>query len=226
MAAREFKGEEPENLEEKCCCVLVVDTSVSMEGTPIDQLNAGLKAFADEIRELKHLRHRLEVAIVEFNSAVRTVLEPTLGINLAMPTLSTAGSTKLVDGAFEAIQFARGRTRWYDDTGQPRKRPWIILITDGRPDSGQDIARLKREIEAAEAAKEFIFLPIGVDGADMDFLKMISMKNSELQPKHISSTKFSEFFRWVSDLMGKVVDSRPGEKLLLPKEEFSQGVEV
>jgi uncharacterized protein YegL len=232
MADLDFRGEEPVNVEEKACCVFVVDTSGSMTfevggRLPIDQLNNGLQSFAQDIRTMDDVRHRLEVVIVEFNSSVRTVLDPTLGIHLVIPTLSAHGSTKLVDGALEGIAIAKARTKWYDDTGQPRKRPWVILITDGGPDEDQDISQLVKEIAAGEASKSFIFLPIGVDGANMTMLDSIAMGNHELRPRLMSSAKFSEFFRWVSDLMGKVIDSRKDQKLFLPsRDSWEKGVDL
>lgn len=221
-----FNGEEAENLEEKSCCVFVVDTSGSMgadalgsaSNRPIEQLNAGLQQFVEEIRNWDLVRHRLEVVVVEFNSSVRTVLEPTLGINLPdFQPLSATGSTKLVDGVLRGIEIAKVRTAWYDETGQPRKRPWVILITDGGPDSDQDVARLEREIREGESSKSFVFLPIGVDGARMEFLEQIAMKNHDLRPRLMSNTKFSEFFRWVSELFSKVMQSKKGEKFAPPQ---------
>lgn len=224
----DFRGEEAQNLEEKSCCVFVVDTSGSMSGGPIAQLNNGLREFAKEISTWDLVRHRLEVVIVEFNSSVRTVLEPTLGINLAeVPTLIARDSTKLVDGTLRGIEIAKARTAWYDETGQPRKRPWVILITDGGPDSDQDISLLEREIREGESTKSFVFLPIGVDGADMAFLERIAMQNHDLRPRLMSATKFSEFFQWVSELFSKVMQSKKGEKFAPPaSESWQHGIDL
>ena len=224
----EFRGEEAQNLEEKSCCVFVVDTSGSMGGAPIAQLNHGLEQFAEEIRTWDLVRHRLEVVIVEFNSTVQTILEPTLGINLAsVPQLVARGSTKLVDGTLKGIEIAKARTAWYDETGQPRKRPWVILITDGGPDLDQDISLLEREIREGESTKSFVFLPIGVDGADMAFLERVAMQNHDLRPRSMSATKFSEFFRWVSELFSKVMQSKKGEKFAPPtSESWQHGIDL
>lgn len=224
----DFRGEEAQNLEEKSCCVFVVDTSGSMSDGPINQLNAGLGQFAEEIRTWDLVRHRLEVVIVEFNSSVQTVLEPTLGINLAsVPTLTAGGSTKLVDGTLKGIEIAKARTAWYDETGQPRKRPWVILITDGGPDGDQDVSLLEREIREGESTKSFVFLPIGVDGADMAFLERIAMHNHDLRPRLMSATKFSEFFRWVSELFSKVMQSKKGEKFAPPtSDSWQHGIDL
>ena len=39
-----------ENPENRCACLLLLDTSGSMAGEPIKQLNAGLKVFEEELK--------------------------------------------------------------------------------------------------------------------------------------------------------------------------------
>jgi uncharacterized protein YegL len=227
MGYLDFQGESPKNLEEKSCCVFVLDTSGSMTGTKIQQLNDGLQRFRHEILQMPEVRQRLEIAIVTFNSDVQIILKPTLAVSLEIPHLSANGTTRLVDGVREGMNWARERTKWYDDTGQPRKRPWVILITDGYPDEGQDIRRLKRELEQAEDNKEMSFLPIGVEEADMNLLRFLSMGNPHLSARKMEGLKFSEFFKWVSELMSGVVNASPGKRLIPPKaDEWAQGVEI
>ena len=42
-------NEEPSNFEQKCLCVLVLDVSGSMSGSPINLLNEGLRRFQEEL---------------------------------------------------------------------------------------------------------------------------------------------------------------------------------
>lgn len=69
--------ETPSNFEQKCLCVLVLDTSGSMSwpnnNPPIAQLNAGLQRFQEELLKDEVTRDRLEVAIVTFDDEVNTV---------------------------------------------------------------------------------------------------------------------------------------------------------
>ena len=65
-----------ENFEQKCLCVLVLDTSYSMDDGSIDELNDGLKRFQSELLNDKVTRDRLEVAIVTFDSNVKTIQQP------------------------------------------------------------------------------------------------------------------------------------------------------
>src|SRR5437879_1507628 len=49
-------------------CVLILDTSASMKGAPIDALNEGLSTFQEEIRKDDLAQRRVESAIVTFGN--------------------------------------------------------------------------------------------------------------------------------------------------------------
>lgn len=199
--------ETPVNFEQKTICCLVVDVSGSMSGSPIDQLNQGLQQFHTEIQQDNATASRLEIAIVAFSDTVEIVQQPALVDYFTPPVLQTKGTTKLVDGVFEGISLVRVRKQFYKSTGQPYNRPWIILITDGAPDAGQDVKGLAQEIQSGMAAKDFFFLPIGVTGANMDMLDNIAGSYTDksgthkVSPLPLASAKFSEFFQWLSQSM-------------------------
>ena len=56
-----------ENPEPRCPCVLLLDTSSSMQGLPIDALNQGLRTFKDELMKDPLASRRVEVAVVTFD---------------------------------------------------------------------------------------------------------------------------------------------------------------
>ena len=62
-----------ENPEPRCPCVLLVDTSGSMQGAPIAALNEGLRAFKTDLMKDALASRRVEVAIVTFSSDVSVV---------------------------------------------------------------------------------------------------------------------------------------------------------
>jgi uncharacterized protein YegL len=201
------KFETPVNYEQKTICCLVVDVSGSMAGMPINQLNQGLKQFHAEIQQDNATANRLEIAIVEFSDTVDIVQQPAMVDQFVPPVLQTKGSTALVDGVREGINLVRARKQFYKSTGQPYNRPWIILITDGAPDKGQDVGGLAQEIANGMASKDFFFLGIGVAGADMSMLENIAGSYTDktgthkVSPLPLDSAKFSEFFKWLSHSM-------------------------
>ena len=209
-----LKAESPKNYEAKTICCFVLDTSGSMGGDPIKELNKGLKEFHEEIRNDETTAQRLEVAIITFNSVIQIVQEPALIEDFNAPNLSVSGSTKLVDGVREAITLVETRKQWYKQTGQQYLRPWIILITDGAPDPGQDIQGLAQEISDSVNNKSFVFFAVGVEGADMKVLQTISAP--PFTPCMMQGLKFSEFFQWMSASMAAVSSSAEGDKVDLP----------
>lgn len=209
-----FIVETPENFEQKCLCVLVLDVSGSMSGEPINQLNKGIKTFHEEIQADSTSSNRLEVCVIEFSSDVNVLVEPSLAENFSMPYLTTKGSTKLVDGVREAIKKVSDRKAWYKNTSQKYYRPWIILMTDGGPDSDQDVNGLASEINQGVANKSFFFFSVGVQGANMEVLKRIS--SPDMAPALLEGLKFSDFFKWLSASMTTVTSSKDGDMVNMP----------
>jgi uncharacterized protein YegL len=67
------QAEFAENPEPRCPVVLVLDTSGSMQGTAIGELNEGLRAFAAAIQSDRLASLRVEVAVVAFGGKVRAL---------------------------------------------------------------------------------------------------------------------------------------------------------
>ena len=210
LAKFDFSAEAAENYEQKCLCVLVLDTSGSMLGEPIKELNKGLQDFYEEIYNDETTSQRLELAIITFDSKSTLIQEPALIENIAIPELKASGSTVMVTAVRDAIRLVNERKNWYKATGQKYYRPWIILMTDGEPDGDQDVKGLASLIKDDTLTKRYVFLPIGVKGANMSILKSIQ---GTIPPMMLEGTKFSAFFKWLSASMGTVVKSEAGVKV-------------
>lgn len=216
MAKNDFSAESATNYEQKCLCVLVLDVSGSMAGTPITELNRGLQSFREEIEKDDSTSQKLEVSLITFSHVVKTVQEPALIESITMPTLTASGSTAMVSAVNEAISKVQARKDWYKSTGQNYYRPWIILMTDGEPDDGQDVNGLANRIKADAAAKKYAFLPIGVEGANMSILNKIA---GDIPAMPLRDAQFSQFFKWLSASMATVTHGNEGDKIDLPKPE-------
>lgn len=73
-----FKTQEPINYEQKSLCVLLLDTSHSMEGAKLESLQKGIEVFHDEISTDPTTKNRLEVAIIAYGSTVNILQQPDL----------------------------------------------------------------------------------------------------------------------------------------------------
>ena len=62
-----------DNPEPRCAVVLLLDTSGSMHGQPISELNAGLKEFENALKSDRLASLRVEVAVVTFGGSVKVL---------------------------------------------------------------------------------------------------------------------------------------------------------
>jgi len=197
-----------ENPEPRCPCVLLLDTSGSMGGRPIEALNAGLVTFKDELVADSLAAKRVEVAVITFGPVavtndfqIATQFEPT--------PLQAGGDTPMGAAILQAFDVLKARKELYKSNGVSYYRPWIFLLTDGAPtDSWSEAARRVRE---GEASKSFAFFAVGTQDADFDTLKKISVRD----PLRLDGLRFRDLFQWLSSSMKSVSRSTPGDEVPL-----------
>src|SRR6266478_4360405 len=83
-----------DNPEPRCPCLLLLDTSGSMSGRPIHELNDGLRTFKDELMADSMAMKRVEVGIITFGP-VQTITEFQTADAFQPPHLSTTGDTPM-----------------------------------------------------------------------------------------------------------------------------------
>lgn len=198
------------NPEPRCACVLLLDTSASMSGKPIGALNDGLVAFAGDLGGDSLARQRVEVAIVTFGGEVHVAQDFVTAGQFEPVPLKAGGTTPMGAAITAGIDMVDARKRQYRENGIVYYRPWVFLITDGQPtDEWKEAAR---RVHAAEEANGLAFFAVGVEGADIDTLRQIAVRD----PLRLDGLKFVELFVWLSQSQRSVSSSRPGEQTALP----------
>jgi uncharacterized protein YegL len=205
-----------DNPEPRCPCVLLLDTSGSMGGMPITQLNEGVKTFKHELMQDPLATKRVEVAVVTFGPVTVESDFHTVP-NFNPRELDTTGDTPMGAAITMGIEMVANRKKEYKDHGISYYKPWIILITDGAPTD--EWAHAARRVKEGETAKSFAFFAIGIEGANMDILKQISVRS----PLKLKGLMFREFFMWLSASMKMVSGKNPGTAVnLLPPSGWSE----
>lgn len=194
--------------EPHMACLLLVDTSCSMYGEPIDSLNDGLNRFKEDVCKDERTKSILDVAIVEFNSTVN-IVQDWCPVSYMEPIhLNANGGTDMEGGLRTAISMVRERSRYYlTATGTTPYKPWIVMITDGYPNNSID--SIAEEIAELDANGKLHLWSLAVEGADTSVLnKLCGGKRSLVLRGH----DFTGFFNWLTMSMRSVSVSAPGEK--------------
>ncbi len=202
----EFDPSFVDNPEPRCPCLLLLDTSASMDGARIAELNQGLLALKGSLMADPMARKRVELGIVTFGPA-RQLGEFVTVDAFEPPVLDATGDTPMGAALRLGLELVRTRKDTYRANGVQYYRPWIFLITDGAPtDEWQSAAR---QVHEGEAARAFTFFAVGVEGADLDKLRQISPPSRV--PLKLRGLAFQEMFRWLSSSLSAVSRSTPGE---------------
>ena len=190
-----------ENPEPRCACLLLLDTSGSMQGAKIAQLNAGLKTFAEQLRADSMAAKRVEVAVVTFGP-VQVVQNFVTADTFSPSTLRAAGNTPMGAAIARAMRLISQRKKAYRANGIGYYRPWIFMISDGEPTD--DVAIAAKAIREGEAKKSFMFYSVGVENADIGTLAKIAVR----RPLRLKGLSFGQLFVWLSDSLSSVSRSQ------------------
>jgi len=221
-----------DNPEPRCPVILLLDISGSMSGSPIAELNEGLRAFEQTIKADRLTSLRVEVAVITFGGSPTVVSGRGGGATslpfdahqafvtvdqFIAPTLTTRGSTPMGEAVRQMLPLLRERKQIYQQNGIDYFRPWVFMITDGAPDSGWETAA--EQMREEEGRNGLNFFAVGVEGADMQTLARFCKRN---QPLKLKGLAFRDLFQWLSNSLSAVSQSQPGQQVALPAVGWAQ----
>lgn len=192
------------NPDPRVACVVLADVSGSMQGEPIEALERGFAAFTDYLHNETLASKRVEVAVVTFGTAA-TVLVPMQEARTLQPAPFTAtGTTNMAAGIHLALDIIEDRKHAYKAAGLQYYRPWILLLTDGKPniDGFEDaVARLNQ----AENARGVTVFAVGA-GSRVDYQQLARL-SVQRSPAPLEGLKYEALFEWLSASLANVSNS-------------------
>ena len=191
--------------------VLLVDTSGSMGGAPIAELNQGLIDFGQALQEDSLALGRAEVCIISFNSNIQTEMSFRPAVDYQAPSLSANGLTSLNEAIEAGLDVIEARKAEYKAQGVSYYRPWLFVLTDGAPTDIDRENAAREKLQKAIRNKKVVYMPMGI-GQGADTAKLQSYYPNETASKVVlkaSASNFKEAFVWLSQSLSEVSRSDP-----------------
>lgn len=211
-----FEDDFLDNPTQRIPICLCLDTSGSMRGKPIEELNEGVKLFYDSLKEDEVATYSAEICIVTFGNKeepwVRCVSDfSDLSKQRSVPTLSAGGQTPMGDAVNLALDLLEKRKEQYKNSGIDYYQPWLVIMTDGRPGgdkTSDSVSRAQERTTMLANEKKLVVMPVWIgkestiDG--METLQKFSPKNSV---KRLAGLNFKAFFKWLSSSVSGISQS-------------------
>lgn len=195
---------------------LCLDTSGSMMGEKITELNRGVSQFFQAILDDDIAKDAVEICIVTFSSSAKKEID-FANINRQVDAfrklkLEASGNTAMGTAVNMALDLLEARKKEYNDAGVQYWQPWLVLMTDGQP-TDDILPATERACQLINDNKLTIF-PIGIgDGANMARLKQFSPKR---EPMRLKGLMITEFFNWLGKSVKTTSQSTLGSAVKLP----------
>lgn len=194
-----------DNPDPRVACVVLADVSESMKGEPLTALEQGFAAFVKALQEDSLASKRVEVAVVIFGSAATVVVPMCEARSLKPVPFQARGTTNIAAGINLALDVIDDRKGAYKSAGIQYYRPWILILTDGRPNLEGFDAAVGR-LNGCEVARGVTVFAVGV-GARVDF-EQLARLSLQRDPAPLDGLKFTELFEWLSASLSNVSHSK------------------
>jgi len=171
---------------------LVLDTSGSMSGEPIEAVRQGMKALVAELKGDPQALETAYLSVITFNSSAQQIAPLADLMSFQEPTLDAGGSTALGEALKVLQQCIDREVAKTTATKKGDWKPLVFLMTDGQPtDSWEHEADNLKQKRIGN-----IIACAAGSGSDENLLKRTTetvVKLNNLQPDTLKA-----FFKWVS----------------------------
>lgn len=171
---------------------LLLDTSGSMAGEPIEAVKNGVQMLASALRADPYALETAYLSVITFDSSARQIVPLTELTQFQMPGISASGGTSLGEGL--SLLASKIDSEVVKSTLEVKGdwKPMVFIMTDGMPtDNWQDgLADFRKR-------KCGVVVACGIgQGADTEVLKQTT--ESVVQLDTTDSAAISAFFAWVT----------------------------
>lgn len=190
---------------------LLIDTSGSMKGEPIESVKVGLEALFSALRLDPFALESAYFSIITFDKDVKNILPVTSIDNVVVPEIVVpeSGPTHIGAALMELCRLYDQDVRYGSSTQKGDWKPLVFIMTDGKV---SDLMLYKKAIEEVKKRRfsSIVGCAAGMK-AKIEYLKYLTDDVHTLD--QIDSRAFLRLFKWVSASIGVSKSSKNGSKI-------------
>jgi uncharacterized protein YegL len=175
---------------------LLLDTSGSMRGEPIESVKVGLESMIASLRQDPFALESVHISIITFDREVKQILPLTELENLQLPQIDTPESGPTHLG--EALEVLCKKVDSEVQLSTPEKKgdwmPLLFIMTDGKPSDLQKYNQMIPEVKK----RHFGSIIACAAGAKADTKSLLALTDQVYSLDTTDSNTFKQFFKWVS----------------------------
>jgi len=173
---------------------LLLDTSGSMMGEPIEAVKQGVRTLLSELKCDPQAIETAYLSVITFDSHARQIMPLTELMQFSMPELSAGGATALGEALLLLLDCIKNEVRVSSADQKADWRPLVFILTDGSP---TDTANFNEAVEKLKSAKLGNIIACAA-GANTKTEPLKRITDNVLIMNTVSAGDFSKFFTWVS----------------------------
>ena len=178
---------------------ILVDTSGSMRGEPIEAVKVGLESLATSARRNPATAETTWLSVITYDLRARTIVPLTRAADFQLPEIPApiTSPTNLGEALKLLVQRFELETRVDPNDENGDCKPLLVIMTDGAP---TDVAIYNRMVEKVKALP-FARIACCAAGpkAKVEPLKKLSKDVYALET--LDAVAFGAFWRWTSDVV-------------------------
>jgi uncharacterized protein YegL len=200
---------------------LLLDTSGSMRGEPMEAMKSGLQMLLASLKRDPYALETVWLSIITFDREARVVLPLTEIEALTLPELTIPETSPTNLG--EALELLlQGYDHDVVKTTPERKGDWLpllILMTDGAPSDTQLFKQMTEKLKHYRFAK----IVACAAGPKAKTAPLQQIANDVVSLDTMDSNAFTRFFQWVSMAINQQsqIGDAPSQQLPPPPEELN-----
>lgn len=183
---------------------LLLDTSGSMHGEPIQAVNNGLKIVRDTTQVDPNILDSAWFSVITFDSSPNQIVPLTEAGQFHPPDLSVSGLTNLGSALEKVVECVEKEVVKGTKEKKGDWRPMLIIMTDGAPtDSGVDLEKgilgpaIEKGIQKFRTVKWGMVVGCAA-GPQADATVLHKLTECVVQLASTNATDIAAFFKWVS----------------------------